>query len=128
MSIISWILKSNKETNSRSNLVALQPGGMVAALFNYKLPHERIMIASDLAFFDERIVWEALLHIASDPLEESGLREKCGESLGEIFWRNQIMDERIVNLTVEARRIFDVEYGNLIKASPDGPPNRANEE
>jgi len=67
-----------------------QPEGTISALFDYGSVSDRFIAADDLTAYDEVLVRIALIHIASNPVEDEELRIVCATSLGEICWRNKI--------------------------------------
>jgi len=82
-----------------------QPQGLVSVLIDQSARiDERDDAAMDLSAYDEPVAIAALVEVASDPRTPTMVRESCGESIAEIWYRNSSFDEELFKaLTTEAR-------------------------
>jgi hypothetical protein len=75
-----------------------QPEGLISVLLDKSARiDERDDAAIDLRKYDEEIALESLLQIAIDPNEELTLMETCGESIAEIWVRNNRFNFDVYN-------------------------------
>jgi len=76
-----------------------QPAGLISVLLNNKLEFgDRDDAAMDLSEFDDPNAEDALFKVASDPLSDEDLAQRCGESLAIIWCRKSVVNREALNM------------------------------
>ncbi len=100
-----------------------QPDGLIAVLLDRGADpgNDRSDAAMDLSRFDEPEALDALIAVASDASEPESLLDDCGDSIGEIWWRQGVFDASVfARLAPVAQKLVQAWAAKAVP--PPAPP------